>query len=173
MPKKSKCHQERRYSPSVASFRPISSCLAMIFPISRSSTSLSWAGVISPFSRCERAAFSGILRRKLPTWSARNGGFRWAIGSSLHPLQSPRNLIILAGRDIDPHSHHLFWLASISDRGGPKRLAGVGSIARWSLKERTHGLQESRGGNPGLRQHCQDDAQLANRRLRLSGCGTR
>ena len=42
--KKSKCHQERRNSPSVASCRPTSSCLRMIFLISSSSTALSWAG---------------------------------------------------------------------------------------------------------------------------------
>src|SRR5476649_1690483 len=38
MSKKSKCHQERRNSPSVASLRPTSACFLTIFSISRSST---------------------------------------------------------------------------------------------------------------------------------------
>src|SRR5262245_96337 len=74
MLKKSKCHQERRNSPSVASCRPMSSCCLMIFSISRSSTALSSAAVIAPFSRLARASLSAAGRRKLPTWSARNGG---------------------------------------------------------------------------------------------------
>src|SRR5215469_5730148 len=31
--KKSRCHQERRYSPSVTSLRPTSCCLAMMFDL--------------------------------------------------------------------------------------------------------------------------------------------
>src|SRR4051794_41588770 len=46
----------------------------MIFLISVSSTALSCAAVISPLSRLARASFSGVERRMLPTWSARNGG---------------------------------------------------------------------------------------------------
>src|SRR5579871_1153111 len=74
MPKKSKCHHERRNSPSVATWSPISSCFLMIFSISRSSTSLSWAALMTPFSRSARASFKGALRKRLPTTSARNGG---------------------------------------------------------------------------------------------------
>src|SRR5262249_61776943 len=74
MPRKSKCHQERRNSPSVASPRPSSSCFLMTFAISRSSTALSSAAVMAPFSRLARASLSAAGRRKLPTWSARNGG---------------------------------------------------------------------------------------------------
>src|SRR6476469_3027644 len=73
MPRKSKCHQERRNSPSVASLRPISSCFLMIFSTSRSSTALSSAAVIAPCSRLARASLSAAGRKKLPTWSARNG----------------------------------------------------------------------------------------------------
>src|SRR5262249_47505192 len=46
----------------------------MIFSISRSSTALSSAAVMAPFSRLVRASLSAAGRRKLPTWSARNGG---------------------------------------------------------------------------------------------------
>ena len=62
------------------SFRPTSSCFWMILLISRSSTSLSCAAVISFFSRLARASFTGAVRRMEPTWSARNGGLvLWAI----------------------------------------------------------------------------------------------
>src|SRR5262249_29339880 len=74
MPRKSKCHQERRNSPSVASPRPSSSCFLMTVSISPSSTALSSAAVLAPFSRLVRASLSAAGRRKLPTWSARNGG---------------------------------------------------------------------------------------------------
>src|ERR1700688_879592 len=82
MPKKSKCHHERRNSPSVASLSPTSSCLPMIFSISRSSTSASCAALISPLSRLARASFSGAVRKMLPTTSARNGGLVLGIGRS-------------------------------------------------------------------------------------------
>src|SRR5947209_5141690 len=72
--RKSKCHQARRNSPSVASFSPHSSCLVTIFAISASSIAVSSAAVIAPFSRFARACLIGAVRRKLPTWSARNGG---------------------------------------------------------------------------------------------------
>src|ERR1035437_7695302 len=81
--KKSKCHQERRNSPSVASFRPTSACFLMIFSISRSSTALSAAESISPLANLARASFSGAVRSRLPTMSARNGGVvRWFFGAS-------------------------------------------------------------------------------------------
>ena len=71
--KKSKCHQARRNSPSVASFRPTASCLATSLRISSSSTVLSWAAVISPLACLARASLSGAVRSRLPTMSARNG----------------------------------------------------------------------------------------------------
>src|SRR6185369_6699522 len=84
--KKSKCHQERRNSPSVASFNPTSSCFLTIFSISRSSTALSAAASISFRARLARASLSGAVRSKLPTWSARNGGvFRCVIARLLPP----------------------------------------------------------------------------------------
>src|ERR1700722_2104351 len=83
MSKKSKCHQERRNSPSVATFRPTSACFLMIFSISRSSTSLRAAALISLFSRFARASFKGAVRKRLPTTSARNGGVVLVIGKRL------------------------------------------------------------------------------------------
>src|ERR1041384_109054 len=84
--KKSKCHQERRNSPSVASLRPTSCCRSMIFSISRSSTVFNAAASISPLTCLARASFSGAVRNRLPTWSARNGGLvRWVIDALLSP----------------------------------------------------------------------------------------
>src|SRR5450759_4523445 len=88
--KESKCHQERRNSPSVASLRPTSCCFLTIFSISRSSTALSASAEISPLACLARASFSGAVRSRLPTMSARNGGvLRWVIGDSL-PDYRPR-----------------------------------------------------------------------------------
>ena len=72
--RKSRCHHERRNSPSVIDLRPTSSCFAMTFSISRSSTALSASAPISPRWRCSRACLTGAERSRLPTWSARNGG---------------------------------------------------------------------------------------------------
>src|SRR5262245_21566720 len=72
--KKSKCHHERRNSPSVAHCRPTSCCLATTFSISASSISFSAAAVIVPAATFARASLRRAGRRKLPTWSARNGG---------------------------------------------------------------------------------------------------
>ena len=58
---------------------PTSSCLAMIFGISASSTALSCAAVISPVAALSRAALSGPERNSEPTWSARNGGLVRAV----------------------------------------------------------------------------------------------
>src|SRR5215813_11257365 len=78
MPKKSKCHHERRYSPSVVHCRPIS-CFLTIVSISRSSTALSSASGSLPASCLARASLIGAERRMLPTWSARNGGLVRAV----------------------------------------------------------------------------------------------
>src|SRR5262245_35026347 len=80
--RKSKCHQDRRNSPSVASSRPTSSCLRTIFLISASSTARSRSAVISPCARLRRASFSGVLRSKLPTASARKGGRLSGMGTT-------------------------------------------------------------------------------------------
>src|SRR5262245_38380988 len=80
--RKSKCHQERRNSPSVASSRPTSSCLRMIFLISSSSTAFSRSAVITFCARLARASLRGVLRSRLPTASARNGGWRSGMGYS-------------------------------------------------------------------------------------------
>src|ERR1700722_13909840 len=64
----------RRYSPSVADLSPIISCLRITPSISRSSMSVSSSALILPRARFSRASFSGAVRNRLPTWSARNGG---------------------------------------------------------------------------------------------------
>src|SRR5690348_16346480 len=72
--RKSKCHQERRNSPSVASFRPSEACLCTTFSISLSSTLRSSSAPISPFSSLARASLMRGGLSRLPTSSARNGG---------------------------------------------------------------------------------------------------
>src|SRR5262249_35291480 len=72
--RKSKCHQERRNSPSVASFSPTEACRCTTFSISMSSTLRRSSGVISPFSSFARASLIFGGRRRLPTSSARKGG---------------------------------------------------------------------------------------------------
>src|SRR6516165_6659734 len=73
--RKSKCHQERRNSPSVASFSPTDACLCTTFSISESSILRNSPGEISPFSNLARASLMRAGLSRLPTSSARNGGF--------------------------------------------------------------------------------------------------
>src|SRR5262249_58761567 len=72
--KKSKCHHERRNSPSVAHCRPTSCCFLTTFSISASSISFNTAADIVPAATFARASLRRAGRRKLPTWSARDGG---------------------------------------------------------------------------------------------------
>src|SRR5215212_3056636 len=72
--RKSRCHHERRNSPSVTARRPTSSCFWMTRSISPSSTALSSSAEISPLARFARASFRAGGRSRLPTWSARKGG---------------------------------------------------------------------------------------------------
>src|SRR5947208_7785831 len=71
--RKSKCHQERRNSPSVASFKPTEACLCTTFSISMSSILRRSPAEISPFSSLARASLILAGRRRLPTSSARKG----------------------------------------------------------------------------------------------------
>src|SRR3984957_1789479 len=71
--RKSKCHHERRNSPSVASFNPIEACLCTTFSISMSSILRRSSAEISPFSSLARASLILGGRNRLPTSSARNG----------------------------------------------------------------------------------------------------
>src|SRR6201991_1449612 len=73
--RKSKCHQERRNSPSVASFNPSEACLCTTFSISMSSALRKSSAEISPFSNLARASLMRGGRNRLPTSSARNGAF--------------------------------------------------------------------------------------------------
>src|SRR5262249_33816386 len=79
--RKSKCHQERRNSPSVASFRPIEACLCTTFSISMSSILRRSSAEISPFSSLARASLIFGGRNRLPTSSARKGALVRCIGS--------------------------------------------------------------------------------------------
>src|SRR3989449_128803 len=72
---KSRCQKSRRYSPSVTARRPRDSCFATAARMHRSSTSLSCAAVRAPAFAFARASRSSGGRSRLPTWSARNGGF--------------------------------------------------------------------------------------------------
>src|ERR1700730_4620349 len=72
--RKSRCHHERRNSPSVTERSPASSCFLITRSISRSSIVARSAADISPFARFSRASFNALGRNRLPTWSARNGG---------------------------------------------------------------------------------------------------
>src|SRR5882757_2480911 len=71
--RKSKCHHERRNSPSVASLKPICACLCTTFSISLSSTLRKSSAVSSPFSSLARASLMRGGRSRLPTSSARKG----------------------------------------------------------------------------------------------------
>ena len=72
--RKSRCHHERRNSPSVMPCKPNSCCFSMRRSISRSSTASRPAASSAPSACRRRASRSGAGRNKLPTWSARNGG---------------------------------------------------------------------------------------------------
>src|SRR4051812_22770036 len=72
---KSMCHDARRNSPSVAARRPTSSCFRTISRIASSSTSRRASASMRPAAKSSRAACSRAGRSRLPTWSARKGGF--------------------------------------------------------------------------------------------------
>src|SRR6516225_1282067 len=121
MPKKSKCHHDRRNSPSVATFSPTSSCFFMIFSISRSSTSASCAALIAPFSRFARASFNGAVRNRLPTMSARNGGLLLVMGD---PPQRLAPAIWRAGLQKEAGTVRCRQLKSAKLEDGGRRLMG-------------------------------------------------
>ena len=73
--RKSRCHHDRRNSPSVIAWRPTSSWRLITRAISRSSTAFRSAAEISFFANFSRADLMAAGRNRLPTWSARNGGF--------------------------------------------------------------------------------------------------
>src|SRR5215211_1196438 len=72
---KSMCQDARRNSPSVADWRPTSSCLRTTSRIASFSISRSSVASIRPSAWSSRAFRSCGGRSRLPTWSARNGGF--------------------------------------------------------------------------------------------------
>src|ERR1700694_4127981 len=72
---KSMCHQSRRNSPSVTACRPTSSWSLTTSRMCLSSTPRSSSAEISPFFLFARISCNSRGRSRLPTWSARNGGF--------------------------------------------------------------------------------------------------
>src|SRR5438105_9267244 len=72
---KSMCHQSRRNSPSVIACRPRLSCILTTSRMSRSWMAFSSAPESSPRRFLARASCRSWGRSRLPTWSARNGGF--------------------------------------------------------------------------------------------------
>src|SRR5262245_24077675 len=75
------CQDERRNSPSVMPWRPTSSCIFTMPRMASSSTSRSSSSVSRPALCSARARVKAGGRSRLPTWSARNGG--WFNGISL------------------------------------------------------------------------------------------
>src|SRR3989441_763205 len=73
--RKSVCQKARRNSPSVTARSPAASCIFTASRIERSSIWRSCAALIVPFAALSRASTSSFGRSRLPTWSARNGGF--------------------------------------------------------------------------------------------------
>ena len=65
----------------MADCSPASSCLRTTSRIDSSSIARSSPASISPFAKSSRAWSSRAGRSRLPTWSARNGGFVRDIGS--------------------------------------------------------------------------------------------
>src|SRR5436190_38380 len=80
--RKSKCHHERRNSPSVASLSPTEACLCTTFSISMSSILRRSSAEISPFSSRLRPSLIFCGRRRLPTSSARKGALVRCISDS-------------------------------------------------------------------------------------------
>src|ERR1700694_1311619 len=110
--RKSKCHHERRNSPSVASFRPIDACLCTTFSISISSTLRRSSADISPFSSLARASLMRGGRNRLPTSSARKGAFVLCI------VSTPGNLMCRGARDAE----EAFVYRGIGLQGGTRRI---------------------------------------------------
>src|ERR1700722_12500670 len=72
---KSMCHEARRNSPSVTDCSPTSRCIVTTLRISSSSMPRRSSAEILPAVWSSRAWISRRGRSRLPTWSARNGGF--------------------------------------------------------------------------------------------------
>src|SRR6266498_298848 len=68
------CQEVRRNSPSVADCSPTSSCILTTSVMASSSAARSSSAVTRPAAKSSRAFSSAGGRRRLPTWSARNGG---------------------------------------------------------------------------------------------------
>src|SRR5882724_3157297 len=78
---KSRCQKSRRYSPSVIPCRPMACCFATAPRMHSSSTAFSHSAGSFPALAFARAATSSGGRSRLPTWSARKGGFMSSRGA--------------------------------------------------------------------------------------------
>src|ERR1700692_2828610 len=110
--RKSKCHHERRNSPSVASFKPIEDCLCTPFSFSLSSILRRSSAEISPFASLARASLIFGGRNRLPTSSARKGAF------VLCMVSPPRILMCRGARDAE----EAFEYRRIGFQGGTRRV---------------------------------------------------
>src|SRR5437868_3252449 len=99
------CQEPRRNSPSVTLSRPISSCMRTTRVIAASSIRRSASAVMRPALCASRASISSRGRRRLPTWSARNGGVVRCMGSLRWKLlrieDLPRILDLRDGLELD------------------------------------------------------------------------
>src|SRR6267378_2169647 len=100
--RKSRCHQWRRNSPSVTPSRPIASCLFTTARIARS-----W------ISRSRLFFSSSGGRKRLPTWSARNGGF---MNARMLPSHAPVNILFASETEKAEHWIPLLERALPQDR---------------------------------------------------------
>src|SRR5262249_6973504 len=140
--KKSKCHQERRNSPSVASLSPTSSCFRTIFSISRSSTARSAASLICFLACFARASLSGAVRSRLPTWSAPNRG--------LARCSTPRPPAGLLAPDLLRELDHLAHLRPLLLLGQHIALLGRGEAALRAERHLLHRHELGRLVEPAL-----------------------
>src|SRR4028119_356487 len=82
------CQEARRNSPSVADWRPTSSCIPTTSRIAPSSAARSSSAVARPAAKSSRALRSSGGRSRLPTWSARKGGVVRGKGDSFGELSA-------------------------------------------------------------------------------------
>src|SRR5438105_3870517 len=100
--RKSRCHQARRNSPSVMPSRPIASCFFATARIARS-----W------ISRSRLSFSSSLGRKRLPTWSARNGGF---MNARMLPSRAAVNILFASETEKAEHWIPLLERALPRDR---------------------------------------------------------
>src|SRR5215207_8840187 len=146
------CQELRRNSPSVADWRPTSSCMATTSAMASSSTARNWSAEMRPSACCSRAARSRGGRRRLPTWSARYGGVVRSTVTSLEPLQG--RLILPARRTGTDATRAPYWSSScvLLPQGGITWGGfGGGLEAVGELVERVGHIRDRPGDEAGQR----------------------